>query len=518
MTGQIITPRDYQKNGVNQLIRLLSEGRKRIIFQLPTGGGKTVCFSYFLQRYFKAYRDHIAKVLVHREELQTQTYKTFKHFHIDNVPVEMVETFHNTLKKGRNLSTQIIIIDECHIGNFRKVMDLFPDAIIIGFTATPISSTKKIPLNTYFEAIVVSVQIKELIALNNEKPDEGLVRAMHYSPETALNRNNIGLKAGEYAMDQMAIEFSRPKLVDTVVENYIELGEGKKALIFNTTVDHNEKVNDAFRASGFESKTIDASPLKITDKEYKSKVQKRKEVFEWFSGTPKAILNNIGIATTGYDEPSIYNIVVNRMTTSITLWHQMCGRGGRPYWDPIDMCWKTHFNIIDLGGNVATLGPWHMPIDWEQEFYHPAKAGNGVAPMKICPNDKVPLIIGGKQCFEADGTPSYRRCGCMIYMSSTKCEYCGYLMPRDVVYSDLILKLQLVPDDMIVPRNAPITHQKAVKKIADKINNLPNFNRLEKVGMLEQSILKINKQSDIKLSFSFVIHTANKPENIPYER
>lgn len=514
----IIKPRQYQLDGVNKLIRLISEGKRRIVFQLPTGGGKTVCFSYFLQRYFKAYIDHVCKVLVHREELQNQTYKTFKHFNVDNVPVLMVETFFNTLKKGQNLSTQVIIIDECHIGNFRKVMDMFPDAIIIGFTATPISATKKIPLNTMYEAIIVCTQIKELIELNKIDNSTGLVRGMHYSPETALNRDNIGLKSGEYALDQMGIEFSKPKLVECVVEKYIEYGEGKKALVFNTTIEHNELVNAAFVAAGFQSKTIDANPLKITDKDYKSKEEKRREVFKWFAETPGAILNNVGIATTGYDEPSVVNIIANFMTTSITKWHQVCGRGSRPYFDEIEQIWKDHFNIIDLGGNVATLGPWHMPIDWEQEFYHPAKTSKGIAPMKICPNDKVPLILNGKNIFDSDGQQMYRRCGCMIYMSATRCEYCGFLMPRDVVYSDLILKLTLVPDDLIVPRNSPITHQKAVKKIADKINNLPNFERPEKVGMLEQAIIKINDQSDYKQPYSFVVRTSNDPKNIPYDK
>lgn len=490
--------REYQHLGVNKLVAFIKQGYKRIVFQLPTGGGKTICFSYFLQRYFKAYPDTIAKTLVHRQELQEQTLNTFKHFHIDNVPVFMVETFNNRIKKGEYLATQIIIIDECHIGNFRKIFEHFPNATIIGFSATPLSSSKKHPLNMNYEVIVTTVGIKELIELWKDDHTTGLVPARHYSPETDLNKSNITIKAGRYDEKEMGIEFSKPKLIDAAYYNYKLYSEGKKTLVFNTTIEHNELVNTFFKEQGVNTRTIDSE--NVTE-------EQRKEIFQWFRETPGAVLMNIGIATTGYDEPSIENIVVNRLTLSLPLWHQMCGRGGRPYLG------KLYFNIIDLGGNTATLGRWDEPIDWEEKFYYPSKPGKGIAPMKICPNLEVPIEWEGNKILTPEGTPLYRRCGCMIYMAATVCPYCGYLMPRDVVYSDLVVHLKLVPDTDFLFRNAPISHDKYVKKVADKITILPGFTREDKVGLLEQSIQKINKQSDIRMSSNLILHTANK--NIP---
>lgn len=494
-TTPVIIPREYQYDGVTQLIRYIKDGYKRIVFQLPTGGGKTVCFSYFLQRYFKTFPSAIAKTIVHRTEIQQQTYKMFRSFNIDNVPVLMVETFFNTLKKGKYTATQVIIIDECHIGNFRKIVDYFPDAIIVGFSATPLSASKKHPLSAQYEKIVVCVGIEELIKLHDEDSTTGLVRGRHYKPKTDLNKSNIRKRSDEYSMEDMGIEFSRPKLIDTVIHNYKLYGEGKKALVFNTTIEHNNLVNEAFLIAGFNSRAIDSEHA--TDEE-------RKEIFKWFKETDGSILNNIGIATTGYDEPSIYNIIVNRITLSLTLWHQMCGRGGRPFTG------KNYFNIIDLGGNIDIHGPWHMKIDWENEFYHPRKPGSGIAPMKVCPNQEANVFLNGKQIFRPDGKPEVKPCGCMIYMAATKCEYCGFLMPREAVYSDLIIELELVQPDLIVPRNSPITHGKAVQKIAEKINKMPIFSREEKVGLLESSIHRVNEQSDYKQTSSFVLHLASK--------
>lgn len=69
--------------------------------------------------------------------------------------------------------------------------------------------------------------------------------------------------------------------------------------------------------------------------------------------------------TTGFDEPTVENIILNRATKSLTLYYQMIGRGSRklPY--------KDHFNVIDLGNNIARFGPWDSPVDWQLIFENP---------------------------------------------------------------------------------------------------------------------------------------------------
>ena len=97
--------------------------------------------------------------------------------------------------------------------------------------------------------------------------------------------------------------------------------------------EHSKNVCNALIQKGYNARNLDC---KCTE-------QERKDVLQWLKDTPGAIICNVDILTTGFDEPSVKNIIVNRSTTSLPLWLQMTGRGGRLYPG------KPFFNIIDLG-------------------------------------------------------------------------------------------------------------------------------------------------------------------------
>ena len=86
---------------------------------------------------------------------------------------------------------------------------------------------------------------------------------------------------------------------------------------------------------------------------------------EWFKVTKGAVLTSVGILTTGFDEPTVETIILNRATRSLTLYHQMIGRGSRKLED------KSQFQVIDLGNNVRRFGYWQDYIDWQDAFNFP---------------------------------------------------------------------------------------------------------------------------------------------------
>jgi superfamily II DNA or RNA helicase len=404
-----MTPFDYQVNFVNAIIGKIQNGYTRICCQLATGAGKTVCFAYLIQRYILKNPSNKICILVHRQELQTQTLRTLKQFNLINITVDMVETFNNRLKKQPEIHFDLLIVDECHLGNFFKVIDHFRQkpTLVLGFSATPKSASKKKPLNGYFQTIVVGIEINKLIALKRLCP------AIHHAPVTGINTKAIKITAGEYNLASMSIEFSRPKLVDAVVHAYEKFCMGKKTLVFNTTIEHSNLVHEAFRNAGHISRSIDSQS--VTD-------EVRKETFSWLATTPGAILNNVGIATTGFDDPTIEAIIFNRKTKSLPLWLQCCGRGARIHPD------KEYFIILDLGENIEgeKFGHWNEKHDWEGYFFNPEKSSEGVAPMKKCP-----------------------KCEARIYMSSTKCIWCGFEIPRETVYTDMLIDLHILPPGKI---------------------------------------------------------------------
>jgi type I site-specific restriction endonuclease len=131
----------------------------------------------------------------------------------------------------------------------------------------------------------------------------------------------------------------------------------KTTLIFNSSISTSRLVEQFFIEKDYEHK-IQHLDSTFSDKD-------RKRVLDWFKKTPGAILTSVGILTTGFDEPSVEVILLNRATRSIALYHQMVGRGSRIYPK------KTTFYIIDLGNNAKRFGLWGDRIDWEKVFKNP---------------------------------------------------------------------------------------------------------------------------------------------------
>lgn len=385
--------RPYQEDGLRKLGDLIMSGKRRLLLQLPTGGGKTRMFVTLVARYLRKRLDADALVLVHREELLRQARQTLyhteniiaepivagvKHLPLARCHVGMVETVFNRLKKRSDFfkRTKLLIVDECHLDNFSKTFPFFNDVIVIGVSASPISSNKRKPLKDFYEEIVVCAQIQELIDLGN------LVPNITFNAESA-NREELVIRGDDFNADIMAAVYSVGKHIQNTVKAYEEFGIGKKTLIFNCNKEHSKLVHEAFIESGYNSRHLDSdAPEHI-----------RTATLEWFAKTPDAILNNIGILTTGFDEPSIQTIIVNKATLSLPLWLQMCGRGSRPYLG------KTFFTIIDMGRNCYYHGDWNADRDWWEIFHHPEKPiEGGIGAVIACLNCKALIPPSTRIC------------------------------------------------------------------------------------------------------------------------
>lgn len=393
--------RQDQSEGIDKLA-MKARTKKRLIFQLATGGGKTVLFAGLSHR-FMTKRNTRILILVHREELLKQARKTLFEWHeIVAVPitsdktyfpnaqvyVAMVETAHNRLKKNKNYfgDVGLVIVDECHIGNFKKLYSYFPDSHIIGFTATPLASSAKDPLKNHFEDIVCGIDIPHLIELWRQDHRYGLVPNKTINV-TTVKRSELTIRNGEFAEGDMAKVYSNTKHVQNCVFAYQQHCKGTKTLVFNCNIEHSVKVAEAFRAFGYNVRHLDGM---ASDTE-------RQSTLRWFANTPDAVLCNVGVLTTGFDEPSIQSIIVNKSTMSLPLWLQMTGRGSRPFPG------KEVFTIVDMGGNALTHGDWSDPRDWSDIFHNPPEPkAEGEAPVKECVH-----------------------CHGIIHLSRIVCNFCG---------------------------------------------------------------------------------------------
>ncbi|WP_294737034.1 DEAD/DEAH box helicase [uncultured Flavobacterium sp.] len=358
----------YQKEDIDAIFKKF-EGRSEnyhLLYQLPTGGGKTVIFSEMARRYIEKYNRKVL-VLTHRIELSKQTSQMLKSFGVktkiidsnikellgpddNSCYVAMVETLNNRLKDNKfNIDdVGLIIVDEAHYNSFRKLFSYFKNSFFLGVTATPLSSNIDLPMYETYEELIVGEPIESLI-------DKGyLAKAKMFGYDVELTSLKLGIN-GDYTVSSSDELYSRTTMQDLLLQSYENRSKDKKTLIFNNGINTSLYVYETFRAAGYAIEHLDN---KTSDEE-------RKRILSWFKTTPNAIVTSVSILTTGFDEPTVETIILNRATRSLTLYFQMIGRGSRKLPE------KENFTVIDLGNNAQRFGLWSDPIDWHYIFKHP---------------------------------------------------------------------------------------------------------------------------------------------------
>src|SRR5690606_27602104 len=203
----------YQKNAIETIFDRLNKFPEsyNILYQLPTGGGKTVIFSEIAKRYINESGKKVL-ILTHRIELSKQTSSTLSEIGVKNkvinstvkeIPndeklkcyVAMVETLNNRIKEGQlNINNiGLVIVDEAHYNSFRKLFKHFKKCDMLGVTATPLSSNIKLPMKDTYNELIVGHSISELI-------EKGfLSKAKTYSYNVGLGALRIGIN-GDYTV------------------------------------------------------------------------------------------------------------------------------------------------------------------------------------------------------------------------------------------------------------------------------------------------------------------------------
>lgn len=358
----------FQEKTVSSILKELEENGANfnLLFQLPTGGGKTVIFSEITREYIRRWQKKVL-ILTHRIELSVQTSKQLSAIGVGNKVINsdvkkldddeefqcyiaMVETLNNRLHDNENFIEDVglVIVDEAHYNSFRKIFQFYQDANILGVTATPLSSNKALPLNDNYNKLMVGECISSLI-------EKGyLADAETFTYDVNLHGLKIGSN-GDFTVSSSEMVYGNFFMQEKLLFAYEEVAVGDKTLIFNSGIETSMRVEETFKKRGYKIRHLDST---FSDKD-------RKDVLDWFKHTKDAILTSVGILTTGFDEPTVETIILNRATRSLTLYHQMIGRGSRRLPN------KDKFKLIDLGNNVRRFGFWQDYINWQDAFRFP---------------------------------------------------------------------------------------------------------------------------------------------------
>ena len=311
----------YQKGAIQKIFQCFETAADdyHLLYQLPTGGGKTVIFSEIVSQYLKTHKKKVL-VMTHRIELCKQTSSVLTEFGVQNKVIDskanledqsqfdcfvaMVETLNNRLKDDKLDISDIglIIIDEAHYNSFTKLFKFFEKSFVLGVTATPLSSNIELPMADNYNELIVGESIESLIE------NEFLAQAKMYSYNVGLTSLVVGAN-GDYTVKSSEDLYTNNEMLSKLMEAYNERCEGKKTLIFNNGINTSLFVYDLFRNAGYPVAHLDNTASK----------KERTQILKWFKETPNAILTSVSILTTGFDEPTVESIILNRATKSLTF-------------------------------------------------------------------------------------------------------------------------------------------------------------------------------------------------------
>lgn len=304
--------RPYQQEAVNAIFDHWKEWQRELLV-LPTGCGKTVVFNTVAHEQ----PDNVL-ILAHRDELIEQARdKYFRMFgflpgkikasetNIQRVTVGSVQTM---ARRDYTGLFQCVIVDEAHHSisdSYQAVLGQFPQAHVLGVTATPDRGDKK-SLARYYDGIAYEYSLKKAIA------DGYLCDLSARTVPLEIDMNNVKVTCGDFQVDSVAetLEPYLPKIAEAI-QLY---ASARKTVVFCPLISIAQELADMIPGA----------------REVNGLSPDRKEVLEWFDKAgPGSVLCNAMLLTEGWDCPSVDCVVVLRPTKIRSLYAQMVGRGTR---------------------------------------------------------------------------------------------------------------------------------------------------------------------------------------------
>lgn len=381
----MIELRGYQQDVVDKIyaawLLVLS-----VLAVVPTGGGKTVIFSYILSRHVGA-----CAAVVHRKEILGQIscsiarlgvkhrivapdktvamirkkhLKLFGRSFIDpqaTCGVVSVQTL-TSKSAGRNTQLQrwarqvtLAVYDEGHhyvnSGSWARGVEIFEKAKKLFVTATPERADGKglgVEADGYCETMVEGPTTQWLI-------DQGFLSRFKYkAPKTDLNMDNLPVTAsGDVSTKVLRQRTVESHLVGDVVDKWVDDPDtrGRKTIVFASDVETARELADRFVAAGVKAAELNGG----TDDGL------RDRTLDDFENGDLMVLVNVDLFDEGFDVPAVEVVVLARVTMSLGKYLQMVGRALRI------LKGKEYAVIVDPVRNWERHGAPNWPRKWSLE-------------------------------------------------------------------------------------------------------------------------------------------------------
>lgn len=315
----------YQIDVFETLINFLEAGNDSGYIKLPTGYGKTVIFTEFIEALGVR-----SLIVVPTQDLVEQTEEKIQEFardldvgkiysrcreHGQDVTIITYASFVKQIRSGQLTPEDYdcIILDEVHRGLTQGRMDAinrFGHAIKIGFSATP----------DYSEEKGTSKLLDRMIY--EKKTVEAIEEGQLCSVRSVFAKTNIDLSSvqlttsGEYSAKDLAKAVNIASRNQAAVNLYKKIFSGQRGVSYCVGVKHAQDLAQQFRDAGVKAAAVwgDMDP------------KERRDTLAAAKNGEIEMLCNADLLIEGYDDPAVSICLNLRPTTSRVIAEQ---RGGR---------------------------------------------------------------------------------------------------------------------------------------------------------------------------------------------
>lgn len=392
---------DFQSRNITEIRGHFREGRRSVLWYLPTGGGKSTASAFMIEEAQK--RGKRAWFIVHRRELLRQTRRLFDSLGIPygliasgeprrpSAPVQIATIGTLARRIDSLVPPDMVILDEAHhvaCESWSKLLARLGNPYIVGLSASPVRLDGR-GLSDYFSALVAGPAPRELIASGYLSPFRT------FAPPT-VDTSGLHTRAGDYVRAESETLLDKPSITGSALSEYRRICDGKRAIVFCVSIQHSQHVAEQFRQAGYSALHVDGTTADTV----------RDGAIDDFERGRIQVLCNVDLCGEGLSINGIECVILLRPTQSLALFIQQVGRGLRR------APGKSELVILDHVGSTQRFGFIDETREWSLQGEERGHKKTAATSVKICPG-----------------------CFCALSPRVSRCDQCGHTFeaaPRQV--------------------------------------------------------------------------------------
>ena len=283
------TLRPYQQDAKEQIFASW-DGCESIMFQMPTGTGKTRLFTSIIGDIttWSVIQSRETKILIiaHRIELIEQISESLERYKISHgiiaggkerdltkpIQVASIQTITHRSNRDviQHLNVSFVIIDEAHhsmANSYKQLWDMFPDAKRLGVTATPwrMNHSGFTPL---YDKLILSQPIEKFIEQGWLAPYEYYSISENDALKTEIDAIDEFDVEGDYKVSALEKVVDTAKIRAHLLQSYQNYVVGKKGIIYSISRAHSDHICSEYRKAGINIVQIDSETPRDTRRMY----------------------------------------------------------------------------------------------------------------------------------------------------------------------------------------------------------------------------------------------------------